>query len=188
MSDEITQSFTLPPPPDASRLRLILGELTTLEVDALVNPCHANLLEGGAVHRQVHLAAGPQLMLAAFLEGTCDIGEARITPGFELPAKRVIHAVGPLWLGGRRSEDMFLASTYRNCLLLAEEQGLCTVAFPAISTGAKGFPMSRAAHIAIRTVLRFLHEFTLPEQVTLVCFDPDAFAIHQQALKECQPT
>jgi len=187
MNQDITQHFVPLRPPSPSRLKLILGDITTLEVDAVVNPCNASLLEGGRVHTQLHAVAGPELMLAAFLEGNCDIGEARLTPGFNLLAKQVIHAVGPLWRGGKRMEDKFLAATYRNALLLAEEHGMKSLAFPAISTGAKGYPMDRAAHIAIGTILRFLHEFTFPERVHLVCFDIEAYAIHQQALKEAQP-
>ena len=188
MTDETTQHFIPLRPPSPSRLKLLLGDITTLEVDAIVNPCQASLLEGGRVHTQIHAVAGPELMLAAFLEGNCDIGEARLTPGFNLLARHVIHAVGPLWRGGKRMEDKFLAATYRNCLLLAEEHGLRSLAFPALSTGTRGYPMDRAAHIALRTILHFLHDFTLPERVHLVCFDPEAFSIHQQALKEAQPT
>jgi O-acetyl-ADP-ribose deacetylase (regulator of RNase III) len=187
MSQDTTQHFLPLQPPSPSRLKLILGDITTLEVDALVVPCNGSLLEGGRVFTQVHAVAGPELMLAAFLEGDCDIGEARLTPGFNLLARHVIHAVGPLWRGGRRSEDKFLAATYRNCLLLAEQEQLRSLAIPAISTGSKGFPLDRAAHIAIRTILEFLHDFTLPERVHLVCFDPKAYGIHQQALKEVRP-
>src|SRR5687768_16763051 len=135
-----------------ARIEVIQADITTLAVDAIVNAANASLLGGGGVDGAIHRAAGPRLLEATRKIGGCATGEARITPGFDLPAKWVIHTVGPVWQGGHAGEDELLASYYRESLKLAASVGATTVAFPAISTGVYGFPLERAARIAIAEI------------------------------------
>ena len=160
------------------RLSAVRADITTLAVDAIVNAANSSLLGGGGVDGAIHRAAGPQLLAACRELGGCPTGEARLTAGFRLPAKYVIHTVGPVWQGGARGEDELLASAYRNSLSLARAHGLVSIAFPAISTGIYGFPADRAARIAIRTI----REHGLGLDVTLVAFDERAARILTGAL------
>jgi O-acetyl-ADP-ribose deacetylase len=162
---------------------IIEGDITELEVDAIVNAANSTLLGGGGVDRAIHRAAGPKLLAECRTLGGCPTGEARITRGYDLPAKHVIHTVGPVWSGGRQGEDELLADCYRNSLALAAEHGLKTVAFPAISTGAYRFPPDRAAAIAVREVRQFLKDHPSVEKVTFVCFGPDAVRSYERAVR-----
>ena len=137
------------------RLRALQADITTLAVDAIVNAANASLLGGGGVDGAIHRAAGPQLLRACRTLGGCPAGQARITPGFRLPARHVIHAVGPVWRGGGDGEPELLAGCYRNSLALAEEAGCTSVAFPSISTGVYGYPADLAAPLAVDTVAAF---------------------------------
>jgi len=159
-------------------------DIVTLAVDAIVNAANTTLLGGGGVDGAIHRAAGPELLAECRKLGGCATGQAKITRGYKLPARWVIHTVGPVWHGGDRGEDNLLASCYRSCFALAEQHGIRTVAFPSISTGAYGFPMDRAARIALRETRRFLERNRTVEQVALVCFGAGALAIHHAALAE----
>jgi len=164
-------------------LDVILADITTLSVDAIVNAANRMLLGGGGVDGAIHRAAGPRLREACRALGGCPTGEARITPGFDLPARYVIHAVGPVWRGGGADEDRLLASCYRAALALAREHGLATLAFPSISTGAYGFPVDPAAHIAVTTVSEEIARDPGPlDKVTFCCFDTRAADAHQTVL------
>ncbi|HET6468505.1 MAG TPA: O-acetyl-ADP-ribose deacetylase [Geminicoccaceae bacterium] len=166
----------------ADRCRVVEGDITRLQVDAIVNAANAQLAPGGGVCGAIHAAAGPELAEACRHLGECPTGEARITPGFRLPTRFVIHAVGPVWQGGDANEDELLASCYRHALRLAREQGLQSIAFPAISTGIYGFPAPRAATIAVRTVLAELQEQATPQEVVFCCFGAASAALHREAL------
>ena len=165
-----------------SRLRVISGDITTLAVEAIVNAANGTLLGGGGVDGAIHLAAGPRLLLTCATLGGCATGNAKITPGFRLPAKWVIHTVGPVWHGGDRGEDELLAYCYRNSLRLARENNIRTIAFPAISTGVYRFPLERATRIAVQTVRAELAGQALPEQVTFVAFSPETRAAYEREL------
>ncbi len=168
----------------ADRLAVVEGDITTQVVDAIVNAANPSLLGGGGVDGAIHRAAGPELAKECRQLGGCPTGQAKITKGYRLPAKWVIHTVGPVWHGGTQGEDELLASCYRNCFALAEQYGIRTIAFPSISTGAYGFPMERAARIAVREAIRFLKTNRTIEKVYLVCFGRAAWEIHQAALRE----
>ena len=168
-----------------TRLEVCKGDITKLEVDAIVNAANESLLGGGGVDGAIHRAAGPELLEETRKIGGCPTGEARITKGYRLPAKWVIHAVGPVWRGGNAGEDDLLASAYRHALKLAAENEVKSIAFPAISTGVYGFPKERAARIAVGTVLDFLHNETHSlERVIFCCFDDGCVHAHEQALRE----
>jgi O-acetyl-ADP-ribose deacetylase len=163
------------------RIQIVEGDITRLDVDAIVNAANKSLLGGGGVDGAIHRAAGPELREACGTLGGCDTGEARITPGFSLPARYVIHTVGPVWGGGERGEDRLLAACYRNALALALEHSLVSIAYPAISTGAYGFPPDRAARIALRTVLATLADNETIERVVFCCFGAASRAHHEAA-------
>jgi O-acetyl-ADP-ribose deacetylase (regulator of RNase III) len=165
-------------------IEIIEGDITECDVDAIVNAAKNSLLGGGGVDGAIHRAAGKRLVEECKTLGGCPTGEARITKGYNLKARHVIHTVGPIWNDGKHNEDELLASCYRNSLKVAGANGIKTIAFPSISTGAFGFPMERAARIAIREIRTFLESNGQIERVTLVCFGQDALAIHQQALAE----
>jgi O-acetyl-ADP-ribose deacetylase len=152
-------------------------DITTLRVDAIVNAANEMLAPGGGVCGAIHAKAGPELAVACDALGGCPTGEARITPGFRLPARYVIHAVGPVWRGGSAGEAELLASAYRASLRLAEENGLASVAFPAISTGIYGYPLPAATAIAVRTVRAASHHHL--REVLFACFSADALQAYQ---------
>ncbi len=171
-----------------NRIEVIEGDITKQGVDAIVNAANTTLLGGGGVDGAIHRAAGPGLLEECRRLGGCPTGQAKITKGHKLAAKWVIHTVGPVWRDGEHGEDELLASCYRNSLALAEQNGVRTVAFPSISTGAYGFPMERAARIAVREVKTFLEKNSSIEKVVLVCFGRSAFDTHRQAVGEIRMT
>ena len=158
-----------------SRIEILQGDITRQAVDAIVNAANTTLLGGGGVDGAIHRAAGPQLLEACRALGGCPTGEARMTGGYRLPARHVIHTVGPVWKDGRHHEDELLASCYRNCFSLAAQHALQSLAFPAISTGAYGFPLERATRIAWRETLAFFKTNQTMEKVVFVCFGEDVF-------------
>jgi O-acetyl-ADP-ribose deacetylase (regulator of RNase III) len=164
------------------RIILHRGDITALAVDAIVNAANSSLLGGGGVDGAIHRAAGPDLLQECRTLGGCSTGEARITRGYRLPARHVIHAVGPVWRGGGAKEDELLASCYRSALGLAVEHDLRSLAFPVISTGIYRFPADRAAGIAIREVTSFLAQDTQLERVVFCCFDAATMAHYRRAL------
>ena len=166
------------------RMTVVEGDITGLDVDAVVNAANSSLLGGGGVDGAIHRAAGPELVEECRGIGGCPTGEARITGGYGLKARHVIHTVGPRWHGGHKNEDELLANCYRNSLALAEEHGLRTVAFPSISTGAYGFPLERASRIAITEVRDHLAAQPAIERVTFVCFATDDYRFYIKTIKE----
>jgi O-acetyl-ADP-ribose deacetylase (regulator of RNase III) len=167
----------------SGRLQIVEGDITEVDVDAIVNAANSSLLGGGGVDGAIHRAAGKKLLEECKALGGCETGRAKITKGYNLKARYVIHTVGPVWGDEDGNEDDLLASCYRNSLQLAAEHGLTSIAFPSISTGAFGFPMDRAARIAIREVQTFLGANRGIEKVLLVCFGQEALRIHQAALR-----
>jgi O-acetyl-ADP-ribose deacetylase (regulator of RNase III) len=168
------------------RIKVVEGDITAQRVDAIVNAANSSLLGGGGVDGAIHDAAGPGLLEECRRLHGCATGEAKITGGHRLAARWIIHTVGPVWMGGQHVEDDLLAACYRNSLVLAREHGVRSIAFPAISTGAYGFPLERACSIAVREVRKFLEDNPLPEEVHLVCFDRRTAAIYRRALEQPQ--
>jgi O-acetyl-ADP-ribose deacetylase (regulator of RNase III) len=163
------------------RIEVVEGDITRLDVDAIVNAANESLLGGGGVDGAIHRAAGPELLAECRTLGGCPTGEARVTRGYRLPARHVIHTVGPVWRGGDAGEDGLLASCYRECLRLAREGGLASVAFPAISTGVYAFPKDRACAIAVREVAAALGDGPLPRRVVFCCFGAEDRARYEAA-------
>jgi len=169
------------------RLKVLRGNITKEKVDAVVNAANSTLLGGGGVDGAIHSAAGRELVEECRTLGGCPTGEARITKGYRLPARHVIHTVGPVWQDGSAGEDELLASCYRNSFALLEEHSLRSIAFPAISCGAYGFPIDRAAVIAVREIRTFLERNTEVERVHVVCFDADVYEAYRTVLQEFVP-
>ncbi len=168
---------------EINRITVIQGDITQQKVDAIVNAANSSLLGGGGVDGAIHRAAGSELLAECRKLNGCKTGDAKITFGYNLPAKWVIHTVGPIWQGGKQNEDELLASCYRRCLELAQEHSIGTIAFPAISTGIYGFPMERAARIAIAQINSFLVSNSSIEQVMLVCFGQKAYECYLSAMQ-----
>ncbi len=166
----------------SARLDVVVANITTLSVDAIVNAANASLLGGGGVDGAIHRAAGPELVAACRTLGGCQTGDAKITQGYLLPARYVIHTVGPVWHGGDRGEDELLSSCYLRAIELCRAKTLASVAFPAISTGAYRFPAGRAADIAIATTVAALPSAPLLHRVIFCCFSNDSARLHGQAM------
>jgi len=171
-----------------NRIEVVEGDITKQNVDAIVNAANTTLLGGGGVDGAIHRAAGPELVEECRTLCGCATGQAKITKGYRLPAKWVIHTVGPVWRDGRHGEDDLLSSCYRNSLALAQENRVRSIAFPSISTGAYGFPLERAARIAVTELEKFLEQNSSLEKVVLVCFGRSAFDIYREALNEIRMT
>jgi O-acetyl-ADP-ribose deacetylase (regulator of RNase III) len=164
------------------RLQLVRGDITKLDVDAIVNAANSSLLGGGGVDGAIHRAAGPDLLAECRLLGGCKTGQAKLTRGYRLPARFVIHTVGPVWNGGQRGEPEQLASCYRSSLKVARDNGIATLAFPAISCGIYGYPAVEASEIAVRETLAFLRKHSKIERVVFVCFEDDVHQAYEETL------
>lgn len=165
-----------------TKLKAVDGDITKLNVDAIVNAANTSLLGGGGVDGAIHRAAGKELLEECRTLGGCKTGEAKITKGYNLPAKFVIHTVGPVWYGGERNEEELLSDCYRNSLTAALGKGIKTIAFPSISTGVYHFPFERAAEIAVDTVREFINRNEAFDEVIFVCFGRNAFEVYNNLL------
>lgn len=168
----------------ATRLRAIQADITTLNVDAVVNAANESLLPGGGVCGAIHRAAGPELLDECRLLGGCRTGDAKLTKGYRLPARYIIHTVGPVWHGGQRGEPELLASCYRTSLALANDKGITTLAFPSISTGIYGYPFDEAARIAITATREFAGKPSGLREVTFCCFSEGDFRVYGSLLED----
>ena len=164
------------------KIRAIQGDITTLAVDAIVNAANSSLLGGGGVDGAIHRVAGPDLLRECRKLSGCEPGDVRMTGGYQLPAKHVIHAVGPVWQGGGRGEAGLLAGCYRKAIALAAENQLRSIAFPCISTGVYGYPFEQATQVAIEAVTGALEEYPGVEEVVFCCFSAADLAVYQAAL------
>ena len=166
------------------RIQVVEADITGLEVDAIVNAANTSLLGGGGVYGAIHRAAGPRLLEECLTLGGCPTGEARVTAGYELPTRWVVHTAGPIWHGGGQGEAVFLASCYRSSLALAVVRGARSIAFPAISTGVYGYPLEPATRIAVAETTRFLEENKSMERVIFACFSTAAYDAYMVALND----
>jgi O-acetyl-ADP-ribose deacetylase (regulator of RNase III) len=166
------------------RISVVEGDITKLQVDAIVNAANTSLLGGGGVDGAIHRAAGPELVLECRMLQGCKTGSAKITKGYKLPAKWVIHAVGPVWNGGAANEDSLLEGCYRTALALARDKQAASIAFPAISTGIYRFPLERATRIAVSTVLDELGVHPIPARVVFACFGTEAMTVYNAVIEE----
>lgn len=165
------------------RIEIIEGDITKQEVDAIVNAANTSLLGGGGVDGAIHRAAGPELLEETRTIGGCPTGEARVSKGYRLPAKWVIHTVGPVWAGGHKNEENLLAACYRNSLEAASKLGVKSIAFPSISTGAYRFPLDRATEIAMTETKKFLEKNSTIEKIVFVCFGKKVLETYQEVFK-----
>jgi len=166
-----------------NRIEIQKGDITKQKVDVIVNAANTSLLGGGGVDGAIHRAAGPELLEFNRKLGGCSTGEAKLSPGFKLPAKFIIHTVGPVWNGGKNNEDKLLANCYKNSLNLAVDNKVKTIAFPAISTGVYHFPLERATKIALTEVKRFIEKNESIEKVIFVCFHEETYTVYEKFLK-----
>jgi O-acetyl-ADP-ribose deacetylase (regulator of RNase III) len=169
-----------------NRLIIVEGDITKQQVDAIVNAANSSLLGGGGVDGAIHRAAGPELVQECSGLGGCPTGQARITRGYRLPARWVIHTVGPIWRGGQEGEPELLGQCYRNCFALVKQHGIRSVAFPSISTGVYGYPVEHASRIALTQIKEFLAEDMTVEKVAVVCFLKVVYETYLRAAQEFQ--
>jgi O-acetyl-ADP-ribose deacetylase len=169
---------------DRQRIELVKGDITALDVDAIVNAANNSLLGGGGVDGAIHFAAGPDLLAECETLNGCETGQSKITPGYRLKAKYIIHTVGPVWYGGFRDENVLLASCYQTSLAIAKEKQIKIIAYPGISTGAYGYPKDLAALIAINEIRRFLSKNNLPEKVIFVTYSEDNYQTYRNLLDQ----
>jgi O-acetyl-ADP-ribose deacetylase len=169
-----------------TRIHAVRGDITTLDVEAIVNAANTTLLGGGGVDGAIHYAAGPELLAECRKIGGCPTGQARITDAYRLKARKIIHTVGPVWKDGTRNEPELLAACYESSLQLAAEYNLKSIAYPAISTGAYAYPLELATQIAVTTVKAFAEKMSLPQEVIFCCFSGEDFAVYRRTLRDLQ--
>lgn len=165
----------------ANKIEIIVGDITKLEIEAIVNSANNSLLGGGGVDGAIHKVAGPKLLEECKMLGGCETGKAKITKAYDLPSDFIIHTVGPVWFGGEKNEEYLLQSSYASCLDLAVLYNIKSLAFPSISTGIYGFPIDKAANIAIKTIVDYLDQKPMIEKVIIVCFNAQTFEEYNKA-------